>query len=118
MTDRSDEAHELALLIARHHRIDPPGGKCTCGHETPLGGLTTRHIAEEILARRADRATRIRAEVEALYGGEPPPIWIEDTKIVRATAYRPDLDCKVTESLLRVEDVRAALKRAMESTDD
>lgn len=44
------DSHALALLIAEHHRIDPPGGKCTCGHETPLGELVSRHIADAIHA--------------------------------------------------------------------
>ena len=45
-----DGAHDLALLIANHHRLDAPGGKCTCGHETELGRLFSRHIADEAIA--------------------------------------------------------------------
>lgn len=48
--EHAEQAHDLALLIANHHRIDAPGGKCTCGHETPLGELCSRHIADEIIA--------------------------------------------------------------------
>lgn len=50
MNARDELAHEIALIMAEHHRINPPGGKCTCGHETGLGQLVTRHIADAVLA--------------------------------------------------------------------
>lgn len=49
---RPEEAHELALLIAAHHRLDPNtrNDRCTCGERSPLGELFSRHIADEIIA--------------------------------------------------------------------
>jgi hypothetical protein len=52
------------------------------------------------------------ARVEALYGGEPPPVWIADTKVVRVTRRDRRLGCDITESMVRVDDVRAALHPA------
>lgn len=48
-----DDRHELALIIAQHHRLDPMGrnDRCTCGFVTPLGRLFSAHIAAEILAK-------------------------------------------------------------------
>lgn len=45
-----DVAHSLALVLARHQRLDPPGGRCSCGHETALGDLVSAHVADAILA--------------------------------------------------------------------
>lgn len=86
----------------------------------PIGPLTTQEPALE-RAERAEAALHDMAEeyagaqaalerVQALYGGEPPPVWIEGTKIIRATTWRRDLRCDVTESMLRVDDVRAAIR--------
>ena len=52
---------------------------------------------------------KITKRVEALYGGEPQPIWIEGTKIVRVTRRDRRLMCDITESMLKVEDVREAI---------
>lgn len=44
------DVHELALLLAQHQRLDAPGGRCSCGHETALGDLTSRHVADAVIA--------------------------------------------------------------------
>lgn len=83
------------------------------GYETAIaqGIAADATLADEWLEQqRGDAVRAALAKIEALYGGEPPPVWIKDTKIVRASAYRRDLGATVTESLLRVDDVRAVVR--------
>lgn len=58
----------VANVLAMHRRMNPPGGKCLCGHETPLGRLTTEHVARAVLDAILPQVTTV-AELEALpYG--------------------------------------------------
>lgn len=55
-------------ILAMHRRMNPPGGKCLCGHETPLGRLTTEHVARAVLDAILPQVTTV-AELEALSMG-------------------------------------------------
>lgn len=48
-----DEAtvHQVTLVMAEHHRLDPygPYDRCTCGYKTPLGHFYSTHIARAVL---------------------------------------------------------------------
>lgn len=66
----------------------------------------------ETAERERDEARAQVAAVRALWGGgEHPPVFLSDrpNKILRVTMRRDDLCAEVTESVLRVDDVRAAL---------
>ena len=74
---------------------------------------------ETALRERAEAAEAAVARVRALWGGgDHPPVFLSDrpNKIVRASARRDDLCATVTESFLRLDDVRAALDAAGDPT--
>lgn len=43
---REQMIEKLTAVLPYHQRINPPGGECSCGHVTPLGQSTCRHVAE------------------------------------------------------------------------
>lgn len=40
----------IADILPYHWRVNPPGGLCSCGYETPLGRQTSEHVARLIVA--------------------------------------------------------------------
>lgn len=51
MTRIEDQAWDLTLMLAQHHRLDPNtrNDRCTCGFKTALGRMFTEHIAKLIV---------------------------------------------------------------------
>lgn len=67
----------VADALAYHSRLDPPGGKCSCGHEVPLGTRFTEHqirailespSGQQMLAEVAEEQVR-KADVEGYERG-------------------------------------------------
>ena len=61
-----DVIFQLADVLAVHGRVNPPGGRCFCGHEVPLGGRFTEHQVSAVLDSDPVRAMLDQARAEAL----------------------------------------------------
>lgn len=100
----------LGDVLAHHWRTNPPGGKCSCGHEVPLGAAFTAHQVQALLESEPGgalasqaRAEVARAEVEAQLAERSTSLWHETEY---ATRLRQERDVAETERDRLAETLR------------
>lgn len=63
--NRAEMIMKATDVLPYHWRVNPPGGECSCGHVTRLGGRTSEHVARAVLDAVLPQVTTA-AELDAL----------------------------------------------------